>query len=219
MNPRPLKRTKTIRKYVRAAPRRTASLAKVHPGQGLVRKKQTALLRYADSFTLASSTLPSTRIFRANGLFDPDAAVGGHQPRGFDQLAVLYKRYRVTKVCIEIWTSPSSPSSDNMIIVTMRNDNNPITTVINAIEDPEAVMKMADSTRPTYVKKEVDLKRYMLDYDVDDYASVVSGLPLNQLFFHVTSAGIAGVSSQNNQVQMRISYQAEFFDPQVPASS
>nr|AGA18482.1 hypothetical protein [uncultured marine virus] len=219
MNPRPLKRSKTIRRYVRAAPRRTKSLSSVHPGQGLVAKKQTVLLRYADSFLLASGSTPTSRLFRVNGLFDPDAAVGGHQPRGFDQLAVLYKRYRVTKACLEVWTCPTSPSSECMTVVTMRNDNNPIPDTRNAIEDPECVLKMVASDRPAYIKKEIDLKKYMIDYDVDDYAATVSALPANQLFFHIVNCGVAGQNQQNNQIQIRITYEAEFFDPQLPSSS
>jgi len=33
--------------------------------------------------------------FWANGIFDPDAAAGGHQPLGHDQWATFYQHYRV----------------------------------------------------------------------------------------------------------------------------
>ncbi len=34
-------------------------------------------------------------IFRGNSCFDPDFAVGGDQPLGFDEWSALYRRYRV----------------------------------------------------------------------------------------------------------------------------
>lgn len=38
--------------------------------------------------------------FRASSIFDPQFAVGGHQPRGHDTLAQFYKHYKVLKaVC------------------------------------------------------------------------------------------------------------------------
>jgi hypothetical protein len=42
------------------------------------------------------------QVFRLNSLFDPDRTNAGHQPRGFDQLAALYNRYRVFGVSYRI---------------------------------------------------------------------------------------------------------------------
>jgi len=39
----------------------------------------------------------SYNLFRCNGIHDPDAAVGGHQPMGHDQWSVIYNHYTVTK--------------------------------------------------------------------------------------------------------------------------
>lgn len=55
-------------------------------------------LRYAQSVTTSTLTgAGNTNIFRLNSIFDPDAAVGGTQPYGYDQAAALYNRYRVLK--------------------------------------------------------------------------------------------------------------------------
>ena len=40
--------------------------------------------------------------FRANGMFDPSADVGGHQPRGFDEMMDIYNAFTVTSSKISV---------------------------------------------------------------------------------------------------------------------
>ncbi len=55
-------------------------------------------LKYAESISTSVATLVgSNQVFRLNSIFDPNAAVGGTQPYGYDQLSALYNRYRVLK--------------------------------------------------------------------------------------------------------------------------
>jgi hypothetical protein len=55
-------------------------------------------LRYAENISTSVVTVSgSNQIFRLNSIFDPNAAVGGTQPYGYDQVAALYNRYRVLK--------------------------------------------------------------------------------------------------------------------------
>jgi hypothetical protein len=55
-------------------------------------------LRYAQSVSNSTlTTAANNNVFRLNSIFDPDAAVGGTQPYGYDQAAALYNRYRVLK--------------------------------------------------------------------------------------------------------------------------
>jgi hypothetical protein len=53
-------------------------------------------LRYHESFSLnpGAGTFAAA-FYRANGLFDPTVAVGGHQPSGFDQLMQFYNHFTV----------------------------------------------------------------------------------------------------------------------------
>ncbi len=43
----------------------------------------------------ATGAILDTKYYRANGMYDPQDAVGGHQPRGFDQNMVSYERFTV----------------------------------------------------------------------------------------------------------------------------
>lgn len=49
---------------------------------------------------------------RAGSLFDPDKTSGGHQPRGHDQWATLYKRYYVKSVTIAVKLSVTDDTND-----------------------------------------------------------------------------------------------------------
>ncbi len=52
-------------------------------------------LKYVDWGTDTTDAAGSLKTIRSNSIFDPDHAIGGHQPLGRDELAALYDRYRV----------------------------------------------------------------------------------------------------------------------------
>lgn len=56
-----------------------------------------ARMRYCDSVALNGCALADATalIYSANGAWDPQTAVGGHQPMGFDQLMAFYQHYTV----------------------------------------------------------------------------------------------------------------------------
>lgn len=70
-------------------------------------------LRYVSTKTLGMSSVgvdSATFQFAFNGLFDPDIAVGGQQPVGFDQLMAVYSQYRVTACKCTITASFINPA-------------------------------------------------------------------------------------------------------------
>jgi len=59
-------------------------------------KSKLVRLRYVEEIVIDASSSGSVRhVFRANGLFDPNFNVGGHQPKGFDQNMIFYNHYTV----------------------------------------------------------------------------------------------------------------------------
>jgi len=52
-----------------------------------------------------------------NGLFDPEFTAVGHQPRGFDQMAAMMKRYCVYKVDVQIRVVAHNPTAVCMMNV------------------------------------------------------------------------------------------------------
>jgi len=63
---------------------------------------------FVDSATSPSTTSPvpaatiRTIEFRANGMYDPDVRVGGHQPYGFDQIMLGYGKFTVVKASMTV---------------------------------------------------------------------------------------------------------------------
>jgi len=61
-------------------------------------------LRYVSVDNLAGPTAATIRTieFRANGMYDPDVRVGGHQPYGFDQIMLGYGKFTVVKASMTV---------------------------------------------------------------------------------------------------------------------
>ncbi len=70
------------------------------------------VLRYAETFQFTTGTagiMGTQQVIRLNSLFDPNATGVGHQPYGFDQLALIYAKYRVISCRVVIrFTTPGA---------------------------------------------------------------------------------------------------------------
>lgn len=64
---------------------------------------KTATLSYADRQTFLPGTAsPYTYTYQVNNIYDPQTAVGGHQPFGRDTYAQIFKKYRVKKAVVHV---------------------------------------------------------------------------------------------------------------------
>ena len=81
-----IKRRRTI-----VNPKRAVSMGKGFPAKIVMTHK------YVETVTLSSPAVASYNAitYRANGMFDPRVAAGGHQPLGFDQMSALYNHWTV----------------------------------------------------------------------------------------------------------------------------
>jgi hypothetical protein len=83
-------------------------------------------LRYCSFVTNSiATTLGVNNVFRLNSIFDPDAAVGGTQPYGYDQLAALYNRYRALKTRWKVTFSASTAGYNAVVVPTNGALNTP----------------------------------------------------------------------------------------------
>jgi len=78
-----------MRKY-----KRSRTLATYYPK--IMPNSFNSCLNYQEEVNLdAPSGGSLSALYRANGMYDPSVAVGGHQPYGLDQLTAFYKYWRV----------------------------------------------------------------------------------------------------------------------------
>lgn len=93
--PRRTNRLKTLQ--LRSARRRRSRMVSVPRNKMAFPTSMKTQLRFAQRLELQpTSTALTYHAFRANNLHDPQYALGGHQPRGFDQFMEVYKTYTVT---------------------------------------------------------------------------------------------------------------------------
>lgn len=86
--------------------------------------RKFATLKYCD--TVFCSSIPAATLmsyeFRANGMYDPRVAVGGHQPYGFDQLMAQYYHYTVIKSTCVVEAQSSLQNSNQIWKIMTYND-------------------------------------------------------------------------------------------------
>lgn len=236
--PWPMRRWKSSRKtkYKDAG---TMSLPRRFHGMGRgspLASELPATLIYSDRI-VANPGVGATDIytFRLNSLFDPDYSYTGHQPRGFDQLALLYHRYRVNAVKVEIVPDPSTPSDSTpqMWWTFLVGDETPVLTMSNyeLEEHPERVApvysagsnrsKMNATTTPKFqwycrLKDIYDVKDLKDDHDS---SAAVGSNPTRNCYGSLVTAGKPAVDPATCEFQVTITYYSTFYRPRYVVSS
>lgn len=86
--------------------------------------QQAMTLSYVVNIGLdpAAGGVPVTNVFSVNSLFDPDRTGAGHQPRGFDQISLLFSKYIVVGAKISAtYISTNVADSSYIIGITTLN--------------------------------------------------------------------------------------------------
>jgi len=110
--------------------------------------QMSAHLPYCEILSFnASSTVPATRTFRTNSLYDP-SLTGSHQPLGFDQYMNVYRYYACDSSYIKVYHQPRA--------------------VAEVIPGFLAVFRSTDSTPPTFADQE-----HFLEWCKDQKVKVV----------------------------------------------
>ncbi len=130
----------------------------------LVRK-----LRYATSVTFDPSAGATQNIFiLANGLFDPEVALGGHQPLGFDQYMSFYDHFKVESSHI---TAYFQPTTGNVVFqticsISVDDDQTANTSSNNIIEQGLATWKIGNvgaGNEIVTLRKSFNSKRFFMN--------------------------------------------------------
>lgn len=168
---------------------------------GMLGKKYAKKFRYCDQVQIdAGIGTPAVHTFRLNSLYDPDAAIGGHQPIGFDQLVgVFYNHYHVVgaKITVTFVSSSTSGTTGTAICgIEISNNVTPTTALNDIFEQGKTVYKTLTTqyaggkvtiTRKVSIKKMAGVTDLL---DNQDYRGSVSLDPAEVVYAHVFVAGI-----------------------------
>ncbi len=193
--------------------------------QKLLGNSVATTLVYNDQFSLDAGANPSiaAHVFSANGMFDPDITGVGHQPRGFDEIMLLYDHYVVvgSKMTLLVPTGDST----KIVGIALKDDNVMETTLVGYQEGRYVSSKMMapDAGGTKIITYGFSAKRFLgraSPMSDPQLKGSDAGNPTEGAFFHVfTGAPRAGVNPSSSVFDVKIEYRVVFIEPQNPGQS
>lgn len=172
-----------------------------------------------------NNTIAGCVSYRLNGPYDPDVAVGGSQPAGWDQYAALYKRYRVVRANVEIeFANPTATDYYGGYHLRTGSTSSASSTVVydSLVTRPFADMRPV----PLYGERQRNFKfsvvpsdiwgvpRSQLAIEAEWRALTASSVPTNETILDVCALN-PNAATVSATVAIRIEYEVEFSDPHI----
>lgn len=181
-------------------------------------------IRYSDYAALPGTTgALSSWIFAANGLYDPDTSIGGHQPMGYDQLMVFYNRYTVLSaritvdfiaVSVPIFAGICASSVGSAAYSSYNSYIESGFTSFRILEDPTPGRNRISLT--------LDIAKFLGAVDLLDgveHSGGASTNPTQLAYFHVLAQDVNKTSTANAEVNVTIDFDVVFTWPKVLPTS
>lgn len=213
----PAKRTKTT---TMTKSRRTPRVPRPI-GSGIQQNYRTKL-RYAYEGVLPCTNYASV-VFRAGSCFDPEFAVGGHQPYYYDQLAALYQHYIVHKSKITVTacgTGAAITRVDSPTTLVLFGDDSGSAAFVGKqtiLERPgcKAALFPAFDVGNSVTKKltmTYDKDKVFKNYKNSELQALTTANPAEDYYFIVAGWNTNGPTSSGIWLQIAIEYDVEFFE-------
>jgi len=188
--------------------------------------KMVTKLRYVDYLLTLDAAAASfaTLNWRANDLYDPYASGFGHQPRGFDQWADMYKKFVVigSRMTVQFASRVSASGQGCFVSVRVNTDPTTPTLISDVMEDRKVVSKYlpTDATRTLSIGySHKKWKRSKPLTDVDAYCTNGAS-PQDVVYYQImASAPSTAQDPQQIELNVRIDYIVVMFDPITPGES
>jgi len=190
-------------------------------------RSKRMLLRYADTFSLTSTTgAVASYVFSANGLYDPNITGTGHQPMGFDQMMVSYEHYCVLGARIRINARCGSVTNTfPTVAVSLSAAATPITNSQQITECGNAVLQFL-YPQGIYggmrtVENAIDIAKFGGVNDVLDnpeFRGDIATNPTEQMYFHVQTFDTELITCATS-IDVVIEYEAVFTEPRQLSQS
>lgn len=191
------------------------------PGTLGLAVKQT--LKYCDTFQLVSTIgLPDTFSLCINDLYDPQFAVGGHQPIGFDNLMQFYNHFTVTKARLKVTfvnEGASQTQSNSVVGIELSGNPTPTTAINDIYEQGHSNYKVTtwNEGKPIIVKKVCDISKFLNQdvLDEDSNAGSVTSRPDELVFMHIFNMNVDPGTNQTGNITclVELVQEAVFHEP------
>lgn len=182
-------------------------------------------LRYATQVSINPSAGTGTAaLFSANGIYDCEVAVGGHQPRGHDEMFNAYDHVRVlgSKITCLFANNTNDP---NLVGVYLTDTTTTVTNHIDLMERPRTIFRvMGDGTSgPNTMKlsKSFSARGFFgkAARTDDVYRGDVNNNPTEQAYFGVYVGPTDSAADVGQVVQVIIDYICIFTEPKQLSQS
>lgn len=181
-------------------------------------------LRYCEGITLnAGAAGVNVGVFRANGLFDPNADVGGHQPRGWDELIPMFQHATVIGSKITAQFLNEDSANAQTVGIALRGSTNKAITVNDYVEGGHVRYKMLGSNESGartitmgYSPKFLGITDPL---DNSNHRNTDAADATEQAVFHVFAGGPTGIDVGAVQCMVSIEYICVFQEPKPPVQS
>jgi len=196
-------------------------------------------LKYHSFFqiTVPAGLNAAFQVFRCNSIYDPDAAVGGAQPRGSSQWAAFYEKYTVvsSKCSMRLLDEDTGTSTAGTVTglygIRIGDTSTPgDLTVRSMVEDVDSSYKAFDSfhanqqvTRTFNTAKHFGVENLLDNAQLSGKtgATLVGSDPLDQAYFlcWAVQAPPTGAVAQAMKCEVLITYDVILSDPKDLAAS
>lgn len=183
-------------------------------------------LNYSETVTLTSGVTGVTgteQSFRLNGCFDIDLTGVGHQPYGYDQMALLYGRYIVTGCDIHL--EFTDPSADGMFVCAQLQGNAATVNTTNKLynelaERSNCLCKVLNNTgsQVTRMNFKVPINTLMgvtaeqYSRELSLYGAVISADPTQQVYVRINAGSLRGTSGVSCVCTVKLVQYVKFYD-------
>lgn len=224
------------RRSSRRSRRRVVRIPRSPPGQALP-NTIICRFRYSEEISINPALASVTAyVFRANSLYDPNYTGVGHQPAPYDQMKLFYKKFKVIGSKITVRPVISNANYETLscylgiINSKTATDYANYTNVTNLLESKwgkrfktigaYASMSAANKKDVGYVSSTWSLRRDESRLATDnDFAHPSATNPVEQRYYEVVNASIAGNDPAQHDYLVTVDYIAICMDPEVITQS
>lgn len=185
-------------------------------------------LHYCDHVTLSPTTSLAYIQYKQNGIYDPQVAVGGHQPKFYDQLTAVYDSWVVYKMKWSVKAFNQGTSMAAMIGTRTHNTNTVYTTIDDLRESPLAQFKLISArdggpsvktlTGSVKTGKVFGIPSTAVTAEAS-YHGQASADPSNTSYWTLYTQAVDESTSINVTFSIALTYYVKFFDRKIVGGS